>query len=94
MLEASFFSDVIGFRLEQVIIPSWLCFKSSRPPRVHDDYYLYVYGLMAVKGVDAQLVLVSTSANVQRNVCEIVVDVEGLATTTFSNPIGVLFQMY
>jgi hypothetical protein len=25
MLEAGFFSDVIGFRLEQVIIPSWLC---------------------------------------------------------------------
>jgi len=25
MLEASFFSDVISFHLEQVIIPSWLC---------------------------------------------------------------------
>jgi hypothetical protein len=55
MLEASFFSDVIDFRLEQVIIPSWLCFRSSRPLRVYDDYYFHVYGWMAESNVDAQL---------------------------------------
>jgi len=47
MLEAVFFSDVINFRLEQVV-PRGFRFRSSSPSRVYVDYYFYVYGRMAV----------------------------------------------
>jgi hypothetical protein len=38
----SSFSCVVNFRLEQVITPSLVRFRSSRPPRAYDDYYFYV----------------------------------------------------
>jgi len=42
MLEASFFSDVINFRLESVIIPSSFLLRSSGLCLVFVDYYFYV----------------------------------------------------
>ena len=42
MLGAGSVSDVIDFRLEQVITPRLFRFRSSRPPRVYDDYYFFV----------------------------------------------------
>jgi len=48
MLEAGFFSDVIDFRLEQVVTPGGFRFRSSSPRRVYVDYYFYVYRLLIV----------------------------------------------
>jgi hypothetical protein len=36
-------SDVINFRLEQVITPSQIRFRSSSQPRVYVDYYFLVW---------------------------------------------------
>jgi len=37
-------SYVINFRVDLVIIPRWLCFRSSCLPRVYVDYYFYGWG--------------------------------------------------
>ncbi len=75
--EAASVSDVIKFRLEQVITPRLALLRSSRQSRVYVDYYFYAYRQLAVWVLMPKWLLVSsTSASVQRKGVEVVVDLE------------------
>ena len=58
------YSDVINFRLETVIITSWMAglFRSSSLRRVFVDYYFYIEAAGCVEAVNCVVSALTTSA--------------------------------
>jgi len=76
-------SDVINFRLEQVITPSWLLSEVVVSAVCLLTTTSSILGLRCCVAVDAQSLLgvINKCLSVEKGV-EVVVDVEGFATTT------------